>query len=98
MEKQSMNWTDIRKAHPNAWLVIEALQAHSTPERLRQLDKIAVIEQCADGEAALKSYRRLHQQYPEREFYYIHTSRETPDIHEQQWLGVRRGHAAAASR
>lgn len=93
-----MKWPDVRKAHPDAWLVIEALKAHSTPENLRKLDKIAVIEQCPDGQAALNSYRRLHQQYPEREFYYIHTSRVRLNIHEQQWIGVRRGNAATAPR
>jgi hypothetical protein len=98
MEKLPMKWPEIRKTHPDTWLVIEALQAHSTPESLRSLDKIAVIEHCSDGATALQSYRRLHQQYPEREFYYVHTSRETLDIHEQQWLGVRRGHAAATPR
>jgi hypothetical protein len=41
----------------------------------------------------LDSYRRLHQQYPSREFYFVHTSREELDIREQQWLGIRRSHA-----
>ena len=93
-----MKWTDIRKTHPDKWLVIEALKAHSTPKHLRKLEKIAVVEHCIDGVAAMQSYRRLHQQYPDREFYFVHTSRKTLTIREQQWLGVRRGNVAVASR
>jgi hypothetical protein len=93
-----MKWNDIRKTNPNQWLVIEALQAHSTQSKLRKLDKIAVIEQCASGVSAMQSYRRLHQQHPEREFYFVHTSRKTLSIREQQWLGIRRGHAPTTSR
>jgi len=91
-----MQWPEIRKAYPNQWLIIEALEAHTTPDRRRQLDKIAVIERCMDGSAAMDSYRRLHRQYPGREFYFIHTSREEPGIREQQWFGIRRGNAAIA--
>ena len=45
------------------------------------------------GKAAMKRYRLLHQQYPEREFYFIHTSRDALDIQVQQWLGIRAPHA-----
>jgi len=34
-------------------------------------------------------YRRLHQQYPIREFYFVNTGRETLDIRERKWLGIR---------
>ena len=34
----------------------------------------------------MKRYRFLHQQYPEREFYFIHTSRDSLDIQVQQWF------------
>lgn len=92
-----MRWMEVRKAYPDQWLVIEAVQAHSEDDR-RILDKIAVVEACADGAAALQSYRKLHQAYPEREYYYVHTSRAELDIRERQWLGIRRGHAPVASR
>lgn len=91
-----MRWIDIRKAHPNQWLVIEALQAHSDAEHRRLLDEIAVVEICEDGNAAMQEYRNLHQQHPEREYYFVHTSREQLDIRERQWLGIRRGHAITA--
>jgi hypothetical protein len=90
-----MQWPEVRTAYPNQWLVIEALEAHTEHER-RLLDRIAVIDVCADGAAAMQSYRRLHQQYPVREFYFAHTQRETLEIIEQRWIGVRRNHAAVA--
>lgn len=90
-----MLWTDVRISHPNQWLVIEALQAHSDEAHRRLLDKIAIVEVCPDGAAALQSYRKLHLEHPEREYYFVHTSREQLDIRERQWLGVRRGHATA---
>lgn len=92
-----MQWADIRESYPEQWLIIEALAAHTTPNQLRQLDDIAVIEKCHDGADAFATYRRLHQQHPDREFYFVHTSREALDIHEQRWLGIRRNHAIHAT-
>ncbi len=91
-----MKWPEIRQAYPNQWLIIEALQAHTTPENQREMDKIAVIEHCADSISAMQSYRRLHEQFPAREFYFVHTSREVLDIRERVWTGIRRGNATVA--
>ena len=92
-----MRWKEVRKAYPNQWLVIEAVEAHSKEEH-RILDKIAVVEACADGAAAMQRYRNLHKAYPEREYYFVHTRRVDLDIRERQWLGIRRGYAPVASR
>ncbi len=92
-----MQWDEVRKAYPDQWLVIEAAQAHTQADR-RLLDNIDVVEVCADGAAALQRYRKLHQAEPEREYYYVHTGRKELDIHERQWLGIRRGHAPVAPR
>jgi hypothetical protein len=91
-----MNWSDIRKAYPNTWLVIEALEAH-TEGRQRLLDHIAVVDTCEDGASAFQSYQRLHQVHPYRELYYVHTGREDLDIREQHWVGIRRNNAAYAA-
>jgi hypothetical protein len=91
-----MNWSDIRKAYPDTWLVIEALEAH-TEERRRLLDHIAVVDTCGDGAGAFQSYQRLHQAHPYRELYYVHTGREDLDIREQHWVGIRRNDAAYAA-
>ncbi len=84
-----MRWGEIRVTYPDQRLVIEALEAHTTPESQRHLDRLAVIEPCIDGGAAFDSYRRYHRLYPQREFYYVHTSRKELDIREQQWVGIR---------
>ncbi len=93
-----MKWSEIKKAYPDQWLIIEALEAHTTPERQRILDEIAIIEQPADGTAAMQSYRSLHQRYPDREFYFVCTSREELDIRERQWLGIRRNNALGVEK
>ncbi len=89
-----MTWTEIRKAYPGQWLVVEALEAYTAEDNQRKVARLAVIEQCDDGSSAMQGYRRLHQQYPDREFYFVHTSREELDIEVRYWLGVRRSHEA----
>lgn len=84
-----MLWEEIRKIYPDQWLVIEAIEAHTTPDHQRHLDSLAVIVPCPDGKTAMGSYRQYHQQYPQREFYYVHTSRTLLDIREQNWVGIR---------
>jgi hypothetical protein len=91
-----MKWSKIRQAYPDQWIIIEALQAHTTSGGQREMDKIAVMEHCADGVSAMQTYRRLHEQFPAREFYYVHTSREVLDIRERIWTGIRRGNATVA--
>jgi len=92
-----MRWFEVQQTYPDQWLVIEAVQAHSEAGQ-RILDKISIVETCPDGSEAFQRYRNWHQQYPEREFYYVHTSRDQLDIRERQWLGVRRGSATATPR
>ena len=92
-----MQWNEIRQAYPGQWLIIEALEAH-TENRQRVLDRIAVIETCPDGTTAMQNYRRLHQQYPLREFYFVHTRRQHLNIIERQWTGIRGNYAANVKR
>jgi len=91
-----MLWSETRIAYPNQWLIVEALEAHTTQQRQRQLDRLAVIETCKDGSAAMSRYRELHQEYPQREFYFVHTSREEIEIQERKWHGIRRNNAVVA--
>ena len=93
-----MEWSAIREAFPDQWLIVEALAAHTTPDGLRVLERVAVLEQYRDGSEALTRYRRLHQEYPQREFYFVHTSRQELRIHERQWLGVRRDAATVVKQ
>ncbi len=83
-----MDWHEVRATHPDGWLVIEALEAHTEGER-RLLDRIVVIETCPDGVGAMQRYRRLHQAHPGRELYFVHTARESLEIIERWRMGVR---------
>lgn len=91
-----MLWSEIRERYPNQWLIVEALEAHTSSENQRFLDRLAVIESCPDPKEAMQRYRQLHRKYPEREFYFLHTSREEIDIQEREWLGIRINHATDA--
>jgi hypothetical protein len=90
-----MNWSEIRTIYPDQWLIIEALEAYTSLDHKRHLERLTVIERCADGNAAMASYRRLHLEYPQREFYFVHTRRTELDIREQQWLGIRGKYATS---
>ena len=91
-----MIWSEIRKEYPDQWLIVEALEAHTSCDSRRVLDQLSVIEICKDGWHSMQRYRHFHRTYPQREFYFMHTSRKEPEIHEQSWHGIRRGHAAEA--
>jgi len=83
-----MQWQEICKHYPQQWLLIEAIKAHSEADR-RILEQLAVVGTFSDSTTAMKSYLQLHKEAPERELYVFHTSRETLDITERRWLGVR---------
>ncbi len=89
-----MRWDEVQTQYPDQWLLIEALEAHTTPDHRRHLDLITVIEPCAVGMAAMDRYRKYHQLYPQREFNFVHTSRKELDIRELQWAGIRRSYTA----
>jgi hypothetical protein len=83
-----MVWQDIRKYYPQQWLLVEAIQAHSEANK-RILEQLAVVDAFPDSIAAMKRYIQLHHEAPQRELYVFHSSRETLDIPERSWLGVR---------
>jgi hypothetical protein len=83
-----MTWPEIRRHHPERWLLVEAVEAHSEAGR-RLVDNLAVVDEFADSPTALREYLRLHRQAPERELYVLHTDREDLDIAERTWLGLR---------
>jgi hypothetical protein len=88
-----MRWEDVRAAHPDEWLIIEALDAHSLKGK-RLLGQIAVVELCSDGAVAHRRYRELHVSHPERELYFVHTRNAALDIDERPWVGIRWSDAA----
>ena len=83
-----MKWQEIRIHYPQQWLLVEAIQAHSEANK-RILEQLAVVDTFSDSVAALKNYQQLHHAAPERELYVFHTSRESLDVTERRWLGIR---------
>jgi hypothetical protein len=92
-----MRWAEVRTAYPDQWLVIEALEAHTELHR-RVLDRIAVVDRCPDGATAMKRYRALHHEHPERELSFVHTGNAELDIVERYWVGIRRNDSARNTR
>jgi hypothetical protein len=88
-----MKWEQVRQQYPEQWLVIEALDAYSE-NSLRHVDRMAVVAACCDGSQALQTYKEMHHQYPEREFYFVHTNRTDLRIEEQRWVGIRGLHSS----
>ena len=92
-----MKWEEVRQKYPDQWLVIEALEAYSE-KNLRMLTNVAVVAICVDGGQALQKYQEMHHQHPDREYYYIHTSRLDLHIEERHWAGIRGLHNNHAAR
>ncbi len=83
-----MKWQEIRTHYPQQWLLVEAIKARSEANK-RVLEQLAVVGTFVDSVTALMSYQQLHHEAPERELYVFHTSRETLDVTERKWLGIR---------
>ena len=64
-----MQWQEIRRHHPDCWLLVEAIKAHSANGQ-RILEDLAVIEVFEDSDSAMKSYCRFHKESPQRELMY----------------------------
>lgn len=91
-----MRWNEIRAAHPDQWLVIEALEAHSANDQ-RIFDRVEVAEVCVDGRSAMKRYGELRREHASREFCFVHTSKSELAFEERLWLGIRGLRATDAS-
>lgn len=83
-----MRWPDVRGSHPDQWLVIEALDAHTDGDR-RIIDDVSVIDTCIDGRTTMKRHAELRRLHPHREFCFVHTSMLELEIEERLWLGIR---------
>lgn len=83
-----MQWEEIRSRYPDQWLLVEAIKARSEAGA-RILEQLAVVSTFPDSLTAMQGYAQLHRQSPERELYVLHTDRETIDITERRWLGIR---------
>ena len=78
-----MEWQDIRTQYPDSWLLIEAINAHTTSEQKRIIDRLAVIDQFDDFYVAMDSYKQLHREKPSKEIDVVHTDSVEINIKEQ---------------
>ncbi len=83
-----MKWEEVREHYPQQWLLVEAVEAHSSSGK-RVLDELAVIGIFSDSTKALRRYVQLHHKSPEREMYVLHTDRAQVEFEERHWLGLR---------
>lgn len=75
-----MNWHELRASHPHSWLVIEAIDAF-TENSQRIIPQLTFIASFGDDwQAAWDRYKTLHSADKHREYYVVHTDRETLDI------------------
>lgn len=83
-----MQWQQIRENYPAQWLLVEAIEAH-TDANMRVVEELTVVNAFPDSRAALRSYVEFHDRAPDRELYVVHTDRETLEIIQRRWLGIR---------
>ncbi len=75
-----MNWQELRTTYPHSWLVVEALDAF-TENSERVIPHLMLVASFgADWQAAWDAYKTLHRADKHREYYVVHTDRETLDI------------------
>ena len=87
-QSPGMPWPEIRERYPHQWLLLEATEAHSSGGR-RILERLTVLETCPDGLSAMRRYGEVHAQDPRRELYVLHTDRDTVEVEEAHWGGIR---------
>ena len=84
-----MLWEEVKKAYPNQWVIIEAIEAHTEDDK-RFIEQMTVVNTFYDdNNKALLQYLQFHRKHRERELYVVHTSRPELDIIEQNWIGIR---------
>ena len=85
-----MKWEKVREYYPDVWVLVEALQAHTTEDKYRVVEEWSVIEESSDYYDAFCLYKDLHAKMPSRELYVVHTSNEELVIKECFRVGFRR--------
>ena len=75
-----MTWQEIREQYPERWVLIEALDG-STQNGRRIFSAIQFIGEFGNQwHQAWDQYKTLHHAHNDREFYILHTAKETLDI------------------
>ncbi len=83
-----MLWEEVKKVHPNQWVIIEAIEAR-TKDNKRIIGQMTVVNTFHnDNNQALLQYLQLHRKHRERELYVVHTTRPELNIIQQNWSGL----------
>ncbi|HRC54446.1 MAG: hypothetical protein IPI49_13035 [Myxococcales bacterium] len=72
-----MRWSQARAAHPNQWLLIEALTTRERGSR-RMVELLVVVDASTDGARVMQRYAELRRELPDRKLCFAHTS--TPEL------------------
>lgn len=92
-----MNWHQLRTQFPGAWVLVEAVEAHSEQGK-RVLDDLSLLRVSDDSTKAMQDYPQLHHHKRERELYVLHTDREQPKIEERRRLSIRKKDQSSTSQ
>ncbi len=83
-----MKWGIIRKHYPNRIVLIEAIKTYSFQNK-RYVEDMTVVSCHEDTKEAWAHYKKHRQDFPTREFYIFHTSKEEIVVIEETLVGVR---------
>jgi hypothetical protein len=75
-----MDWQTIRAMYPSRWLVVEAIDAYTEGNQrvIPHMEVVSVFED--DWHQAWEYYKKVHHEDRWREYYMLHTNRETLNI------------------
>ena len=85
-----MKWQEAREQFPDQWLLFWAIDAVSTTDAHRAVNRLAPIEGYADFADAWQEYSKLHRRDRTQELYIYHTSNDKIVIEEIPGPSMRR--------
>lgn len=83
-----MKWGEIRKHYPNRIVLIEVIKTYSFQNK-RYVEDMTVVSSNYDTKEAWADYKKHRQDFPTREFYIFHTSKEEIVVIEETFIGFR---------
>lgn len=83
-----MLWKDISNQYSDSWLVIEAINAESKNGQ-RKVSEASLVELYKESIDALKKYKQLHKENPNKELYVVYSGWKEILIDEMKYAGFR---------
>jgi len=74
-----MTWQELRTLYPEQWVLVEAIEA-ATQNGQRIIANLHLIGDFDNWHKAWEQYKVLHRIDRQREYYVLHTSKQTLDI------------------